>query len=438
MQSNQVGGFLTKYGIFINSTLKSHEGAVFYTLSSVAKSFAQLLSGFLVARFIIPGDLGLWNSLSLATTYGVFLQAGVINGLSRDLPFHLGAEEKEKAEQLAGTAQTYTALGCLCVLLFGGIFLLTHRARDSTLLLSIIAVTLVTAFTFYQNYLMVTFRSKNSFGNLAKTQFWTALIMVVSVPALYFWQYEGMVLRVVFITGFGVFLLHAIRPMKIELLWNWEAFRVLMKVGLPIFILSYIESTAGTFDKVILLTVGGVEQVGYYSFAMLVWGAFAVIPASLTSYLYPRMTYSFGRDRNPLLLWHAAWKWTIAVISIMLPLAITGWILIPLVVPILFPKYTAGIGAAQVLLFGALFYGAAIGVNALWSMKVWKYMVTYQLASALLRVAGPLAGVKLSASPLLGVSFGMLAAFAINFGLGLGLTYVATHQSSLKATNSAF
>ncbi len=426
-----------KYQFFNKTSLKLHNDAILYTISSIAKSFSQLLSGFFVARFIVPEELGLWNSLSLATTYSVFLQAGVINGLGRDLPFHLGAEEREKAEQLAGTAQTYTALGCFCVLLCGGIFLLVHRGKDTILLISIVAVTLITALTFYQNYLMVTFRSKNSFGNLAKAQFWMALTMVLSVPALYFWQYEGMLLRVVFITGFGVVLLHAARPMKVELLWSWEAFRALMKVGLPIFMLSYIESAAGTADKVILLAVGGVEQVGYYSFAMLVWGAFTVIPASLTSYLYPRMTYSFGRDRNPLSLWHAARRWTLAVILIMLPLAVAGWILIPFVVPILFPKYTAGMGAAQILLFGALFYGAAIGVNALWSMKAWKYMVAYQITGALLRVAGPLVGVKISGSPLTGVSCGMLAAYAVNFGFGLGLTYIATHQSSLKATNSA-
>ncbi len=419
-----------------SKSIAAHNDAIYYTLSSTAKSFAQLLSGFFIAKFIIPEDLGLWNSLSLATTYAIFLQGGIINGLSRELPFHLGAEEREKAELLAGTAQTYVAFCCLFAMLCGGIFLLLYGRRNFTFLISILAVMLVTTLSFYENYLLVTFRSKHSFGKLAKAQFWIALLMVLTVPLVYFWEYTGMLLRIVLITGFGVSLLHVIRPMRIGWMWNWEALKALMKVGLPIFALSYIESTAGTFDKVALLAVGGLQQVGYYSFAMLIWGAFAVIPASLNSYLYPRMTYSFGRDGDPLSLWRTAWKWTVAVIALMLPLSVVGYLAAPFIIPILFPKYAAAVTATQIMLFGAVFYGAAIGVNALWSMKAWKYMITYQLTGALLRVAGPLAGVKLFASPLVGVPCGMLAAYAINFGFGLGLTYVATHQVGIKAVDS--
>jgi O-antigen/teichoic acid export membrane protein len=412
----------------IKHSIKTHSGAISYTLSSVSKSFAQLLTGLLIARFIAPGELGLWNSVSLATTYAFFVQAGIINGLSRDLPFHLGAGDSARAEKLAATAQLFTVLGCLFVIVCGGAALLFYRSAGYIVLISIIAIALITAFTFYQNYLMVTFRSKDSFAALAKVQFWSVLLMFLTLPALYFWHYDGMLLRAALITGGGVLLLHLVRPMKVGLTWDWGAFRDLMKIGLPIFALAYLESTAGTVDRIVLLSKGGIEQVGYYSFALLAFGAFGIIPISLASYIYPRMTYSFGKERDPLALWTAAWRWTLVIILIMLPIAICGSICIPFIVPRLFPQYSAGVSAAQILLFGAVFYGGAIGVNALWSMKAWKFMVAYQVTGSLLRVAGPFVGVLICSSPLLGVSYGMAAAYGVTCCAGLVLTYLGTHQ----------
>jgi O-antigen/teichoic acid export membrane protein len=139
------------------------------------------------------------------------------------------------------------------------------------------------------------------------------------------------------------------------------------------------------------------------------------------------MTYAYGKEGSLAALWERAWKATALVLAVMLPLAIAASLTIPWLVPTLFPKYSPGARAAQILVFAALFYGAAIGVNALWSMKAWAYMVTYQVTGSMLRVLGPFLGVSLHGDPLSGVAWGMLGANATQMALGLCLTYHATH-----------
>lgn len=407
---------------------RTHEDAAKYTASSVARMAVMFVASMVTVRAVTPNDLGLWNSMSLVTSYGLFAQAGIVNGLSRELPFQLGADNPEVARKLVGTSQTFM-LGVSLLVLAGGVgAILLYHNRGVTVLFSILAVTIVTVTTYYQNYLTVTFRSNNSFSNLARVQLWTAGLMLVSVPLIAYWRYDGFLFRIILVSLVGALLFHAARPIKVGLLWDGSAFKTLMMTGLPIFALAYMESISGTLDRVVLLKVGGVEQVGYYSLALYTWQAFTVIPLSLATYVYPRMSYSYGKDSDPRVLWTTAWKVTVGVFAIMAPICVLGWLAIPAVVTVLFPKYIPGIPAARGLLCAAVFYGAAIGVNALWSMKAWRYMVAYQIVGSGFRIIGPIAGVLMASSPLKGVAYGMFVACAGHSIVGLVLTYVATHR----------
>lgn len=408
--------------------IRSHRDAVHFTASSAARTAAQFIASLITVRLIAPEELGLWNTISLATTYALFLQAGVINGLSRELPFHLGADNPDLARRMAGTSQSYTAAGAALALLVGLVALVIYRGSGSAVLLSILAVTLVTAATFYQNYLTVTFRSKSSFLALAGTQFWTAALMLLTLPVIALLGYNGMLLRIVLVTGATLWLMHRVRPFPAPMLWDGLSFRMLMTTGLPIFFLSYIESSSGTVDRIVLLNYGGVKEVGYYALATYAWQALAIIPVSLGAYVYPKMTFSYGQSSDPHTLWRMAWKITLVICAVMIPLAIACSFSVPAAVQRLFPQYIPSIKATQILIFASVFYGAAMGVNALWSMKAWKYMVAYQLLGSAFRIAGPFAGAICHHSPLEGVAWGMLGAYAANFGVGIGLTYLATHR----------
>src|ERR1700728_1837637 len=108
---------------------KERRAPVLFTASSMAMSAAGMLAGIVVVHYIAPRDMGLWNSVNLAVTYSFFILAGVQNGLSRELPYYLGANNKDMAGHLAATTLFYTVGGCILALVVvsGAIAFLTWR-----------------------------------------------------------------------------------------------------------------------------------------------------------------------------------------------------------------------------------------------------------------------------------------------------------------------
>jgi O-antigen/teichoic acid export membrane protein len=410
---------------------KEHRAPVFFTVSSLLLSVAQLLSGVAIVHYIGPREMGLWASVSLALTYAFFALAGVQNGLSRELPYYLGANNEGMARRLAATTLFYTAGGCLLAFLAGtgAVALLVWKHSDPKLTYAVAAVTLLVMFKFYQNYLFVTFRSKNSFMDLARVQMWQAVLMVFALPLL-FLRYDGMLLRYVLVAGLGLYLMHRARPMAIAPAWETGSFSLLLKTGIPIFATDYISNCAGTLDKVALLKFGGIEQVGLYALAISAYSAFQVVPQSIAHYAYPRMSHHYGRTNNPRVLWGMAWKTSLVVVGSMIPIAIVGCWLLPAGVKFLFPKYVAGTHAAEITLFTAVAYGATMGSNALASLKAWSHLFAYQLSYAGLLALAPFVGVRMFSSPLDGVAYGMLGANLLSAILAMGITFAATHPRS--------
>ncbi len=408
-----------------------------FTFSSLAKAFGQLASGLLIIRFIEPKDLGIWHSINLATTYALFMQGGVLNGLSRELPFFLGEGKDQKAQDLASTTNAYTNICSILSIIIGVIALCIYWNESYKIRLAIGAVSITTAFTFYNDYLITTFRSKNSFNKMAYVYLTEASLMILSLPLLYFFQYEGLIFRALIVSGIALFLLHTVRPLPVKLKFKKDDFFLLLHTGIPIFILAYIVSSTSTFDRIFLLKQGGTELVGYYALAMIVFSTFEIIPGSLSQYIYPRMSYEFGKEKNPFHLWKIGMKVSGIIFLIMLPLAVIAWISLPFFVNHFFPKYAHGISAAQIILFGSIFSSLTLVVNSLWSMKKWKYIIIYQITISALQILGPFFGILLFSSPLVGVAVGKVLSLISKGIMSIIISYLALIRSNSATLNPA-
>jgi O-antigen/teichoic acid export membrane protein len=364
----------------------------------------------------------------------MFALAGVNNGLSRDLPYYIGKSDDKTSRLLASTALMYL-IGAGALVLVGGCgCLVAFHNSEKKVLFAIAVVTVLILFTFYTNYLVVTFRSSQSFRNLTKVRLAEGLCGLATIPLFYFLGYNGMLIRVIVVAGIVVALMHLMRPIRVLPLWDWNSFLLLLKTGVPIFLLDYLASSASTCDRLVLLRLGGVTVVGYYAVALVAREATEVVPRALGEYVYPRMSHSYGEHGDLLRLWKMALKSSILAVAIMIPLAVAGWFLMPLVVSKLFPKYAQAVTAAQLLLVAAVFSGATLGRIAIWSLKSWRLMVWYQILASGLLVVGPIVGGVLWSVPLTGVSAGVLAAQVILCPITWYLIYTATHPSTANST----
>ena len=411
-----------------NWLTKEKRTPLLYTGSSIILSVAQMISGVVLVQWILPRELGLWQSVSLALPYAYLLLGGINNGLSRELPYYLGSGDEDHAKKLVSTTQLFTAAGSLAALAVGATALafLSFRHSDVQLSFAVAATTLLIVFNFYRNFLTVTFRSRSSFIALSWTQVLEGALMLATLPLVYYLRYDGMLFRLIVTSGIVAFAMYRIRPIKVRTACDWKSLRLLLRTGIPIFALDYIRNCSGTMGSVALLNFGGLQDVGVFAVAATASAGFEVLPNSVAHYIYPRMTYQYGRDGNARGLWSMCWKTCLILLAVMLPFAFAGWFCLPPVIAIVFPKYVAGIRAAQLMLFGAVAGGLAVCVNALWSLKAWKAMTAYQIASAALLAVGPFAGIRLFVSPLTGVAVGVVAARFLSAAIGLALTYYVT------------
>lgn len=420
----------------LSGLIKKYLAPLIYSSSSLMLSFANFISGIIIIRWLQPEQLGVWHSVRLAITYSQFLLCGINNGLNRELPYYLGREDHTKAKDLAGTALYLNVFACSIGICSGLAATLYFHNESKVLVFSIITVTILIVTTFYRNYLTVTFRSKDSFGKLGNIQFVEAILLLISIPLIYFLTFDGMLLRLIITSIIALVIIHAVRPIKALPVFNKESTIILLKTGIPIFILDYIVTSAATCDRLALLRIGGPVLVGYYALASIANETIAVLPNSIANYFYSRMSFSYGKTNDPKVLWKAAVKIFLFIPLLMLPIAIVGYYAMPPVITMFFPKYIPGIKAAQIMFFVALFSGASIGSNVIWTLKAFKWMTAYQICLASMLLIFPFAGAYLHSSPLLGVVFGLLITRIIAFFLSIVMSYKATHEKRIDALSA--
>ncbi|MGO9374713.1 MAG: lipopolysaccharide biosynthesis protein [Syntrophobacteraceae bacterium] len=390
---------------------------------------AQLVSSLIIIKFVAPEELGLWQSVRLAQVYAVILLAGTNNGLNRELPYFLGKGDLPFSESLLATALFCTRIVSAIILLSGIGCLLYFSNSGANVLHTILAVTIIISLSFYQTTLGVTFRSKDSFKNLTFVQLVGAGLSVATVPMVYFFHYNGMLVRYVLISCVGFGLMYFFRPMRVKTRFDLGAFKLLLKTGLPIFGLDYLKNSAATLDRVVLLKIGGVQEVGFYSLATTVIGTIQVLPQALSSYTYPRMTFKIGQNVDKRELWGFVLKFALLSAGLAIPAVICGWMALPYFIKVFAPKYLSGLCAAQIALLVGVLDGTVIVADALWSMKAWKLMATYMTLSSVTYALGPVLGCLVVGPSLEGVAWGVVSGAFFRSILALGLTYYGTHRS---------
>ena len=419
---------MKQYSHRIKRLLAQYKVPLIYSGTSIFKAFAQILVGFVIAKYVLPEDFGIWTTINLAVTYALFLQAGLINGLNLELPLAYGKNRENLAKKMAGTVQSFTIISSLVVLVIGLSFQLFFFDSEPKVKHGALAITIVIILTFYQNYLISTFRSSVSFLKLSTIQIIEALANIGTLAFVVYFTYYGLLIKAVLVLVIYVTLLHINRPIKVNFCWSTKTFFKLLKVGLPIFALGYFESVSSTFDKIWLLKFANLSEVGLYSFSLYGLTLFTLFSTSVASYIYPRMTYNYGVSKNKLILWEYAKKITLILFPLLIFVAMLGSYLIPIFVPKFFPKYELSVVSMQILMFAGAFKGSAVGVNVLWSIKSWRHMIIYQVGYSVLLITLPFVFIQFSENKIVAAATGILAANIINLFSGIYLSYLATHK----------
>lgn len=324
-----------------------------FTSSQIFSQFLRMLSGFLVMRFLDPEEYGLFSGVGVYLGYILLGHGGIINGLSRELPFELGKGNKEYAKELASSVFFLTKIISFIAALVFLVFALKHFLSNNYVYFVIfLSYTVVSGFhLFNMQYLPVLYRTSNDFDKLSKQNVYIGVGNLLSVILVWFWGLWGLCIRAVLLALWKFYLLFKNKPIKLDATYNLNAYRKLLKTGIPIFIVGYVNPLWSTIVNNIVFAFGGALNFGLYGLSNIIQGAFGVIPMSMNQVFYPRMAIMYGEGKTAKTIINTNIKALFYQFLLMFGLASVMAYLLPFIIPILLPKYTDGITAAQWMLF---------------------------------------------------------------------------------------
>jgi O-antigen/teichoic acid export membrane protein len=328
-----------------------------YSASAIVSMALGLVAGFLVARLLGPEDFGIWNAVSLVLAYGAYLELGALSAMGRDLPFHHGQGNVEKAATLEGAARRVTIFGAilaaLAVIAFS--FLPGHSAKMAFGLQAMaIVLILQQVYTYHRTVL----RSHNHFRELSQQQVLFAIANAgLSVLFVLFSGLEGRLIAAILAQIVIVFYALRKNPWQHVPQFNLSAAWALMRVGLPILISGFIISLLTTIDRLMVITFLGEKQLGYFGLALLLTSVVSLIPAMASQVLYPRITSQFGSSGSNIEALRTFVLTPPTILSALLPVLIGSlYLSLPLIINVLLPAYIPGITAARIVVVGIFFF----------------------------------------------------------------------------------
>lgn len=334
-----------------------YKGDLLLFTSNLMTPAIGMIGGLVTARFVLPKELGVVQTVMLILAYLNYLHFGVINGLNRNIAFYLGREEHNKVQAIVDAAQLVTrwvaTVGLVISLFVLGLFYFRHSPW--LYLASTACVFGPLTFGQAELYLSTVYRGTRAFSLLGIRLFYKNLfnLLLALLPA--FIGVLGVIIRNATLPFIGFLLLFRKVPVKARSKGCLSEAVELGKVGFPMLISNILYSFMSIADRSVIALFLGPEAVGHYALSGLVITAVGIIPGSLGLLLYPRAALIYGKNGSSRALRRFYWMSLGFNVVMIMPLCLAIFFTIDPVTRMLLPNYVNGIEAARINTLGSLF-----------------------------------------------------------------------------------
>ena len=411
--------------LFQVSNLLSHrlvKTGLLYSVTSTIYSVCTLIAGFVILRWVDPVLLGLWQSIAIANYYLPILQLGIHSGLNLELPIVLGENNIEQAQKLVKTG-LYYAVFLSFIMLVIGLFAFIYvycNSYDSKIVYGVISVCIIAISSNVKMHYVATYRSAGAFSKLSLINLLSSIAALIMICFIYFYQYEGMLLYYVFTDAIYTLSLYVYAPYrKISPKFYKDTFVVLLKRGVYMTTVNQILQCIQSVPRILLLRFGSITQVGLFHPALVVGTFINMLPAQLVQFLQPQMGFKYGQTQRAKDMWRYLLYLTVLTPIFSLPFVVIGWICLPYVFEVFFPKYIEAITPIRVMLIGFVFSSTYMSQNFLSTIKAYTEVIIFQIFSLVCFVAFPYFMIKMYPEDLLtsmaiGMSFAYFVTYIVN------------------------
>jgi len=394
-------------------------GLIRNTLSYASgRLIAKLLlvgANLYVARSLGPRLLGYWGLLLLVMYFSTNLLGGVVEALTRQVPFWRGQNRRDLQEEMQNTVWTYVTVWStgLALGLFlwraSGVALPQAPELQKALWVFPLVVFIHLLYTFAQALLSAhqafTLLSKGIalFALLQASFTVTALALAPGV-----WAVAALLAAffAVYVLVAGYYAANA--GMRLRFAFSREALAVALKIGFPIMLANLMLLAIKSVDKIFIAKMLGATHLGYYEIAAALREVLTYVPLVMGAVLLPDLSERHAAEQ-PVERLVRRFNAAVELNAFSLPFVIGSvCVLAPVFLKALLPQFLPAVEAIQILVAATFFLASTyIPVSLIISMNEQKTLVLLQgislivgggLCYGLLRNGGGIAAAGLGAA----------------------------------------
>lgn len=333
----------------------SREFVVFSTTTLLSQGTRFGISIF-AAKTLGPSIWGIWQLLYLILAYSSLSHLGITNAMNREVPLLSGKGEMQKVREVEAVTMGSVLIASLIagsLLLFVSFFASGSVPTSSMLCM----VFLFVSYTTY-NYFEVYLRANGLFFEMSRQQLFFSLMFILLVtPAIVIFKFEGFLLSQAVVIMLTVAFIIKTLPVIIKPVFDFTTAFRLIKIGFPIMIGMILFTFMNTADRWMIATWLNLEQLGYYSLAIMVLRALMVVPTVIAQQIFPNMAQSWGKTNSCKDLKKWIRLHCFMCLGLLVPLSTLVWWLMPIFVSRFMPDFVPGIAAMKISLAMPLFFG---------------------------------------------------------------------------------
>ncbi len=269
-------------------------------ISQYLTQFILFFRNFIFAKFLGPVDFGIYASIFLFFSYGNYSNLGVVDGISRIVPYQLGAGEDRKARDFLGAGfwglNFITSVFSVSIIVYSLLspFKTIQENRFSVILTSI-AILLNQNFTYVLTYL----RMKHNFKKSYLLQLFQAILdLTLSIILMLKFKVLGIFLGAML--SFLILTLTSIKDLLSEVKPRFDLgiLKEILNVGFQILIVGFTYGFLMSADKFSIANLFEKQKMGIYSVAV----GLGVLPyfasATLGQFIGQRMLEEYGKTKS--------------------------------------------------------------------------------------------------------------------------------------------
>jgi O-antigen/teichoic acid export membrane protein len=367
-----------------------------------------------------PAQLGVYTGLRLYLDNTNRSSLGVGLGAVQEIPILRAAGLEDEARRVADIAHTTNTLTCLAYALglvaWAGLRapMVAGDPRAAEWTWGLVAVAGLALLKRYESFLIAVLRAHQEFDLTTRLDVFESLVSIAAVGSgLSLAGFWGLLGAVGVILVAKIAYLHARNPLRFRWAWDTPTVARLMRVGLPILANTAALGAVLSLDRVLILwrVPDGDRAAGLYTIAIMGTSWSLDLAGRIVTVMYTYFQSTLGRTRDPKEVARQAIRATEAQAPLLASGSAVAYLVGPVFLGAVIPRYAEGLPALRPLLLGTLLLGLA------WPAR--QMLITigrpYSLAAATLgglALTGLAGTIGADRGGIVGVAWGMTIGYA--------------------------